>query len=246
MTEVSIRTRGRAHVRAELVAPDDVDDQLTLAAMAVDALFALGDGLFEPLSVDAELACCDAETGYPLDEPRPAEPFHQLRRASLPEMVMIREVWSETRVEQRERFDRDEILDWLGVILAEQECPQPDTRPGWTQLLVEAVRARLPEGTSDGADSDGDKLPVAYGAGVIRYPVERTAGALWVVGPLSTNYDTAPFEVRIVNEAGVLSLDLSLNWSPWIDTDGAGRPDVEAAVGRLLALGWDVASADPA
>jgi hypothetical protein len=58
VTEVSIRTRGRAHVRAEFVAPDDVDDQLALAAMAVDALFALGEGLFEPLSVDTELACC--------------------------------------------------------------------------------------------------------------------------------------------------------------------------------------------
>ncbi|MCU1287452.1 MAG: hypothetical protein JWO13_3802 [Acidobacteriales bacterium] len=241
MTEVSIRTRGRAHVRAEFVAPDDVDDQLALAAMAVDALFALGEGLFEPLSVDTELACCDAETGYPLDQPRAAAPFHQLRLVSLPETVVIREVWNGTRVEQRERLDRDQILDWLRAILAEQECPQPDTIPGWRQLLVETVRARLPEGTSD-----GDELPVTYGAGMIRYPVERAADALWVAGPLATHHDTAPFEVRIVNEAGVLSLDLSLNWSLWIDTDGAGRPDIEAAVGRLSALGWDVASADPA
>ncbi|MDX6389915.1 MAG: hypothetical protein QOJ73_978 [Streptosporangiaceae bacterium] len=143
-------------------------------------------------------------------------------------------------------MDREEILDWLGATLVQQECPHPDTRPGWRQLLVEAVRARLPEGTSDGADSDGDELPVAYRAGVIRYPVERARDGLWVSGPLATNFDTAPFEVRIVNEAGVLSLDLSLNWSPWMDTDGAGRPDIEAAVDRLSALGWDVASADPA
>jgi len=228
-------------VCAALVAPDDVDDQMVFAALAVDALLALREGLFEPLSVDVELACCDAETSYPLDEPRPAAPFHQLCLASLPEMVVIREVWNGTRVERRERLDRDEILDWLGAILAKQECPQPDTRPGWTQLLVEAVRARLPQATIDG---DVDELPVAYGAGVIRYPVERVADTLWVAGPLATNYDTAPFEVRIINEAGFLSLDVSLNWSPWIDADGPGRPDVEAAVGRLSALGWDVASAD--
>jgi hypothetical protein len=51
--------------------------------------------------------------------------------------------------------------------------------------------------------------------------------------------------VRIVNEAGALSLDWSRNWSPWIEAEGAGRLDVEAAIRRLSARGWDVQPANP-
>ena len=240
MTEVRIQTEGYANVRAELVAPEEVDDQLAFAAMAVDALFAAGEGLFEPLAVDVELACCDGETGYPLDEPTVAVPFHQLRLASVPETVAVREVWNGTRVERRERLGRAEILDWLHTIVAAQHCPRPDTTTGWTQLLVGAVRAHLPAGLAD-----ADELPVSYGAGMIRYPVERSADGCWVAGPLATNYAAAPFEARIVNEGGVLSFELTLNWSPWIDPDGTGRPDVDAVVDRLTDLGWDTAPVDP-
>jgi hypothetical protein len=245
MTEVSIWTEGRAHTFAKLVAPDDVDDQLVFAAMAVDALFSLSDGLFEPLAVNVELACCDTEFGYPLIEPRPPARFHQLRLAASRESVMIPEIWNELLVGQTERLDRAAILHWLGTLLVEQQCSQPDTRTCWTQLIVEALRARLPEATSHGVESGGSELLVSEGAGVIRYPVERFGDTFWVAGPLVTSSDTAPFGVRIVNEAGVLSLDWSQNWSPWIEEDGAGRPDVEAAIQRLSALGWEVEPADP-
>ncbi|MBT2447978.1 hypothetical protein J7F03_12990 [Streptomyces sp. ISL-43] len=239
-SEIHIRDRARAHVRAELLAPQGTDDP-----SAVDALLALAEDLFVPLAVDVELACCDAESGYPLDEPRPRAPYQQLRLGPLPETLAVREVWTDTRVtrvEDRDRLARAEILGWLAAVRAGQECAQPRTATGWTQLLVESVRARLPKSTGELS-----VLPVSYGAGVIAYPVERPADAsddsLWVSGPLEGRPGTAPFELRIVNEAGFLSLDLSLNWSPWIEPDGAGRPAVDAAVARLSSLGWDVTSA---
>jgi hypothetical protein len=242
VTEVSIRTRARAHIHAELVASDDVADQQAHAASAVDALSAMGEGLFEPLAMNVELACCDAESGYPLDEPRPARRFHQLRLASVPEEVRIPRIWKELQVSERERLDPATVLGWFGTILADPGCTEPHTTLGWTDLIIEAVRARLPATIN----STGNELPVAYGAGVIRYPVERFADALWVAGPLSWNSDTAPFEVAIVNEGGVLSLDWTQAWSPWIEEDGAGRPDLEGAIRRLSAMGWDIRAADPA
>ena len=245
MTEMRIRTEARGHTYAKFDAPDDVDDQLVFAAMAVDALFALGDGLFEPLAVNVELVCCDTEFGYPLDEPRPPARFHQLRVAAVPESVKIPQLWNELLVDQTERLDRAAILHWFATLLVEQQCPQPDTRTGWTELIVEAVRARLPEATSHGVERGGRELLVSEGAGVIRYPVERFGDTFWVAGPLASSSDTAPFGVRIVNDAGVLSIDWSQNWSPWIEEDGAGRPDVEAAIQRLSALGWEVEPADP-
>jgi hypothetical protein len=244
VTEVRIWTEGRAHTFAELAAPEGVGDQLVSAAMAADAVFSLGDGLFEPLAVNVEIACCDIEFGLPLIEPQPTARFHQLRLAEPPDTVAIPEIWEELLVGETERLDRAAILDWLGTLFTEQQCPQPDTRTGWAELIIPAVRARLPEATGRGVESGGDELLVSEGAGRIRYPVERFGDALRVAGPLLTSSDTAPFEVRIVNEGGGLSLDWSRNWSPWIEADGAGRPDVEAAVRRLSAMGWDVAPAE--
>lgn len=153
VTEVRIWSEARPHTVASLVAPEDVDDQLAFAARAVDALFALGDGLFDPLAVNEVSRCVESES--------------------------------------------DELL--------------------------------IPEGH-----------------GVIRYPVERSGSSCWVAGPLATRSGTAPFEVRIVNECGELSADWTRSWSPWIDEDGAGRPDVEAAIRRLSAMGWEVEAAEPA
>jgi hypothetical protein len=60
----------------------------------------------------------------------------------------------------------------------------------------------------------------------------------------SSGSQTAPFEVAIVNEGGALSLGWTQAWSPWIEQDGAGRPDIEVAIRRLSALGWNIRSAD--
>jgi len=242
VTEVRIRDRGRGSIRATLVASEYVHDQEALAARAVDALYTAGDGLFEPLAVGVEIVCCDAEFGYPLGEPRPDERFHQVRLSSVPDEVMIPDIWAEPRVGRRERLDRAAVLDWVGVLLAERVCTEPSTMTGWAGLVVEAVRARLPEAISGSVTSTG--LPVSHRGGGFDYPVERLGESFWVAGPLVTAYDTAPFEVSILNEAGVLTLDWSQNWSPWIEEDAAGRPDVEAAVRRLAAMGWDVARAD--
>lgn len=244
MSEVRIRTEARAHTFAALAAPEATDDQLLFAALAVDAVLALGESLFEPLAMNIELACCDAEFGLPLIDPQPATRFHQLRLTAPPDTVAIPAIWEELLVSETERLDRATVLRWLRRLFAQQECPEDDTRPGWAELIIGAIRARLPEAAARGVE--GSTLPVAEGAGVIRYPVERVDDAFWVAGPLATSIDTSPFEVRIVNEGGGLSLDWSRHWSPWIEEDGAGRPDVEAAIRRLSALGWDVSPDDPA
>jgi hypothetical protein len=244
VTEVRIWTEGRAHTYAQLAAPGGIDDQLLGAALAVDAILALGKGLFEPLAVNVELACCDVEFGMPLIEPQPTTRFHQLCLTTPPEDVAIPEIWEELLVSDTERLDRAAILGWLSSLFTNQECPEEDTRPGWAELIVGAARARLPEATGRGVE--GNALPVSEGAGVIRYPVERADDAFWVAGPLARSTDTSPFEVRIVNEGGALSLDWSRHWSPWIEVDGAGKPDVEAAVRRLSTLGWKVRQGGPA
>ncbi|CAM3358333.1 hypothetical protein KIPE111705_04665 [Kibdelosporangium persicum] len=237
MTEVRIRPKSRGHVYAELLAPCDAGDQLALAEIAVDAISALGAGLFEPLSVDGEFPCHETEFGLPLPPGMgQSAPYHQLRVASLPADVQIRGIWTDTVITRCERLDRATILSWIAGVLAGQRCSEPDTRPGWNELVIETVRARLPDATAAGVE--GDELLVSHGAGVIAYPVERSADALWVAGPHIRNFDTVPFEVTISKDYGSLSLQFSTLWSLWID--GPGHPDIEAASRRLSALGWDV------
>lgn len=245
MAVVSIWDKVYQHVGADLVAPDGVDDDLGFATLAVDALLALGDGLsFEPLALHAEVTCCDAEFRYPVYEPRPTARFHQLRLATPPENVDIPDIWNDLHVAQRERLDRAAILDWFGAILAQPECARPDSGTGWTELIVEVLRARLPEPASALVERDGTVLPVSYLNAVVDYPVERSGDSHWVAGPLKERSGTAPFALRITNEAGDLSLDLSLIWSAWMaeDETGAG-PEVEAAMGRLSAMGWETGPA---
>lgn len=233
--EVRVWDKTRGHVVAELDAPDGVDDELEFAALAVDALFAAGDGLFEPLSVDLDVTFCDLEFGYPVMDPEPAARFHQLGLASLPEWVAREHFWNDTRDTRCERIDRGAILGWLGTILAEQEH-QPDTKPGWQELRVMSVRACLPR-AFPGRVMNGTLRVGQYG-GVIDFPVERFADMYWVAGPLAGNGETSPFDVRIVNEGGSLSFHLRAGWSLWIE--GIGQLEIEEARGRLSSLGWDV------
>lgn len=186
--------------------------------------------------MDAEVTFCDLEFGYPLMDPTPAARFHQVGLASLPEAVELDEFWVDTRKSRRERLDRTNILDWLGTILGELECPSSDTKPGWGELRVDSVRARLPDDLT--IEVTNGTLPVEYG-GVIDFPVERIADALWVAGPIGRNNSaTSPFDVRIVNEGGSLTLHLRMNWSTWIE--GPGHPGVIAAGRRLSTTGWEV------
>lgn len=230
----------RPHMFAELVAPDDVVDQLEIVAQAIDAVFALGDGLFEPLAVDVSIAYFHDEYGLAWRQPAPSAPFHQLRGALLPERVEIREIWTGTRVAQRKRLDRASVLDWVRAIF-EQEPRRPGFQPGFTWLNIGGVRARLPVALHDRVT--GDLLPVTIGGGTLNVPVERFDDALWVAGPDEWHSDSAPFDVTISQEGGSLDLSFTQNWSPWIDDDGAGRPDVGAAFHRLSALGWQVGPA---
>lgn len=227
---IRILDHGRAQLRAEFTAPAGADGQLAHAELAVDALLTLGQGVLEPLAVDVAAACCDPESGYPLLDPQPRSPFHHLR--ATPPGVSVAGYWRDAVVTDCARLDRATLLDWFGALLTGQGC----TPAGWSDLVVQAGRIRLPAAAESTAV--GDHVPVKSDEGLIRYPVERRSDGLWAAGPLAAHPGSAPFEARITNEGGFLTFDLFLNWSPWALGDGAGRSDVDAARRRLTALGW--------
>jgi hypothetical protein len=231
VSELTIRSRGRGSLSAELVPPQEVTGQAELAGLAVRGLFALTGDFAEPLVLNLAVACFDDTIG----EPVPGGPasFHQLRRRG----VAAEPFWKDTRVTEGAATDETAVLAWAAEALGGRQCA-PETVPGWTQLLVNAARIRLPAGWAP----VGDELVAGYGNGVLRLPVEHdaTTGRAWAAGPVPGQAETAPLEINLVNDGGVLTLAAELSWSPWIEPDGAGRPDVAAAVRRLEAAGWEV------
>lgn len=227
-----------AHIYGELTAPNDSTDQLFLAKLAVEALFALADEFFVPLTVDLKRVSCDVETGYPLSRPVPDHQFQQARRRLLPPGVDGQSIYENVEVHEFDQIDAAVLLQWIGNSLA---LPSLDstTRIGWEELVVVTVSARLPAEISD---PQSDVIRVAYNRGWIDYPIERAAGNAWVSGPLALFRTVFPFELRFSNEAGFVTMDLALNWTLWSDPDGAGRPDVERGLARLEALGWSISA----
>lgn len=212
-------------------------DPVALAVLAYDGLLAAGAGLFRALSLNAEVAWCDGPTGYPLPAPAPPRRFHQLRSAVMPDGVQHRAFWTETTVATAPRLDRDTVPDWVRSILP-AGTPPAGTRPGWSELFTDVVRVRLPAGHApDPADRAGT-LGVDFGAGRLYLPAEWSGGEVWASGPLDGYSDSAPLGVRIVNEAGYLTLDLVLYWSSGAAADPAAT--TAAAAQRLAATGWQV------
>ena len=212
-------------------------DPAALTVLAVDGLLAAGAGLFRVLSLNAEVAWCDEPSGYPLPAPAPPRPFHQLRAAAMPGGVLQQAPWVETAVVTVPQLDRGTMLDWARAILP-TGAPPPGTRPGWSELFTDVVQVRLTAGRPPDPAGRAGTLRVDFGAGRLYLPAEWSDGTVWASGPVDGYSDSAPLGVRIVNEAGWLTLDLVLNWS----SGAAADPDAgtAAAAQRLAATGWQV------
>jgi hypothetical protein len=183
-----------------------------LARLALEGFYLLATDFFEPLSVDLWLTCVEAESGYPVNSPKPDRPFWLLKRTDLPPDVSIQPAWEDEEVAETERLTPDSILDWM-TGAAEQNSSAGVI--AWRQLLFCAARVRLPRSPGGGMEE-----------------------GKWIVGPLKDSSFPAPLEVMLTNEAGLLAIELSLYWSPWTDSYGDGKRTVDEAVERLLARGW--------
>ncbi|WP_157224201.1 hypothetical protein [Nocardia paucivorans] len=237
MTDIRVRSPREGLISAEISPWGRVRDQREIAAIAIDALFALGEDLFEPLSVEGIFPCCHREYLGPLQsEPYQVSAYRQLQVASPPKGVRIGSWWRSTRVESTERLDRQTILEWIDTVLTEHECPDPADEPGWTLLIVDSFRVRLPDATAQTVV--GDALAVESDIGTLSFPVESSAGGHWVAGPDIRYAEDAPFRAWIDHEMGTLTFNFYIFWSLWMD--GAGFPVIEAAIRRLADLGWTV------
>jgi hypothetical protein len=235
MNEIVIQDFPGKQVRLERIAPEGMRSQVDLARLAADALFLFADGIYEPVSMDLQVACCDPETGYPEAASEPHRRFWLFRLRNLPAGVEIRPAWTSEELVTVDRLDTAAILDCLEAPLRQDCNAAGEEYVGWQEMLFRTARVRLPDPLRI---LGGNSLVVRYGRGSIEHPIERCGDARWVWGPLARKTLGAPIELKLGNEAGLLTFDIWLLWSLWSDEDGEGWKDVQRALGKLSNLGW--------
>jgi hypothetical protein len=235
MVDADVFDTPGSFVTLELAASDTADTQLDLVRLALDGIFLFGEGLCAPLAIDLAVACCEPETLYPLSDSEPETPFLLLCRRPLPPGVGVEPAWVDQRMETVDELSSVTVQKWLSGLL-EQGCPGGDV-VCWSELGVRATRVRLPPHFDRLRDNT---LHVRLRGGRADYPVERDEDGLWVSGPRRPTTLNAPLEIRVKNEAGLLTFALSIYWSVWADKHGPGREMIDTALARMRDREWSL------
>ena len=232
MTMIRVRDRFPETFVVELDASAIPYDPVATARIALHGLFTLAAGLFEPLTVEVILACCDAPTGAVLDEPD--QQYRQIELENAGANLKLRSGRVGSRITIAPSLNTETVAHWLEDQLR-FDCDHPDRVPGWSDLLVDAVRAPLPPGV---VEAGQDFIPLILGHGILNYPVSHDGERYWISGPLTEHAYAPPLRSTISQEAGFLTMSITLGWTLWSDADGAAFPNVQRSLDRLGAEGW--------
>jgi hypothetical protein len=233
MNAISIRDRFPEVLGFERDLSDVQYHPLSSAKIALEGLFTLAADLFEPLTVEVALACCDAPTGTPLGEPD--DKYRQLELEGADPSLKLRPSRVASHVDVARAISIQSITGWLERQLA-FDCNEAGV-PGWGGLHFNAIRAALPQGL---VEAGREHVTLNYGRGELRYPVVREHGREWVSGPLKEHAYASPIRVDILQDANFLAMSLTLAWTLWSDEDGGAFSDVQRSVERLTRTGWDI------
>lgn len=214
--------------------------QQQTAESAVEALGLFCQSFVTPLSADLVLTYCEPEDGFPVKEPMPERRFWFLRSESATGDARLEAAWVNPTEQSVPVITPAVVLEWMTAAMAQNPATiQTADRPvviGWKELLFRATRVRLPRGSELAAS---ESIEIQDGANVVAYPIERIAGESFVSGPLKQKLLEPPIELRINSQSGLITLNVSLYWSVWTDTQQDGRSDITQAAQRLQQHGWE-------
>ena len=162
---MELYAQGTSRLVVERSAPGRSLDDRMLAGLAVAGIWILEKTLFRPLAVETTVTCHDTSSGSLLDGPE--HPYRQLRVEDPPTGLDLDPMYARSQVEQTRTMDATAVLAWLERATSIQ-CPGPDAAPGWSELVVNVVDARLPV-SLDG----GGPINVGYGSGALPYPTRH-------------------------------------------------------------------------
>jgi hypothetical protein len=235
MNEIVIQDFPGKQIQLERIAPEGMRSPADLARLAADALFLFAEGICEPLAMDLQVACCDPAIGYPIGEAALPRPYWLFHRRDLPHDVELRPAWTAEEFVAVKDLDAASILDCLEGPLAQHCDGGSGGQAHWQEMLFRAACVRLPLPAHAVAENS---LTVRYGRGRVEHPIERRGDTVWVCGPLARKTLTAPMELSLSNEGGLLTFNIWLLWSLWIEEQNEGWAQVKHALDRLSEEGW--------
>ncbi|NTU82908.1 MAG: hypothetical protein HGA45_26675 [Chloroflexales bacterium] len=226
------------NLRFELPLAESSAPQLAVV-FAGEALKLCCENFITPLSADLELSYFDAELEYTLDDPQPAQRFWFLRSMEAPPEAVLAPAWVNPVEESVSSIDASTFHSWLIKVLeqshAKTEPGDGSAIVGYKEILIRATRVQLPWASSEVVEPT---LKLWAGARSREHPIERSDETLFVSGPLGQRSHTAPIDLRITSELGVMTLDINVYWSLWTDSGQKGWLQLQAMAERLREAGW--------
>jgi hypothetical protein len=213
---------------------DWVDDEAPfdagrLTAVALDALDAFALALAEPLALEVALACADAVTGDGVGL-RPTPPGWLAVRRELPAGVSPSATYRGAAPVEVDALDRSTVVALLARPVA---CEAG--APLWDELVIDAVRAPLPDAVAAALAPGQRELELAGAVGRRAAPLDWRGDRPCAVGP--TAEGERPMTLSIRRDGGALTLRLTAGWSPW-QTGGDGVAAVAGFLAALRRAGW--------
>jgi hypothetical protein len=79
---------------------------------------------------------------------------------------------------------------------------------------------------------------LAWGPRTYAIPIEKREDRLWVSGPMWNTMIAPPIEITLIYDDGRLGLDISVSWSPWVETGSAEAELLKTCLHELEKQGW--------
>ena len=212
---------------------EPIAPQMEFINFALDAVFQLAEGLFEPLKIDLRLVYFEQE--YDSEEKTDLpNPVSVLKQKGLAENINTRNYWIGDDVDSVDRITKTQALDWATQAMASNP-DQEGLSVGLAQMIFKTTRCCLPIGQDHLVEG---LLPVKERNDMYQHPVEIKDGQIWVAGPTRPYALYAPIEVMVEKEYEVITLRLYFYWSIYAIPDQTGITPARQAIDTLLNQGW--------
>jgi hypothetical protein len=188
----------------------------------------------EPLALTLLLGNFESDTGW-REELDPPVSTWQLVEQGVSDRVRV-EPSADPAARRHEvaEIDRAQISQWIDAALA-QPPPRPGVLVGVSWVQCYNVRAAI---FDEGPDPEGYRL--IHADGVLDLPVEHRRGQAYVLAPADGLALLPPVAWALSRADNRLQLNVTVNWSPWLELQRPEGAGVRAAVERLRAWGWDL------
>jgi hypothetical protein len=207
-------------------------DIAAVTRAALDALDVLRSA-WEPLSAEAVLFALDGNDPLTASTVDVAHPHRLLVRAPLPAGVRIAAMMVDPVMTEVPDLSRPAIERWLEDAVC--DVAPPGGHGEWDVLHFRAGRAWIgPPGWRVGES----EVRLRHDAGTVVVPLERAQSGVWLSGPREPAFDQPPLEIRLTNQMGLVTLDITRNYAHWVDASEPAARRLAEVVDRLTAMGW--------